>query len=179
MTNLIPLSYLNDACFLSLNVDDKKYQMVLEISQDKLKSLLGGQFYDQIVSQYSAGTLSADNDALYEGYIKKFLAWQTYFNYVGFANNDATPTGIRKFIDANSEVLSGVEMYAFEKKINEKVNFYKGEMINFLKLEQSKTAGKYPLYQYSCKEDFSFGITSITKKNYDLFKVNKASINNE
>src|SRR5687768_9971687 len=99
--DLLEISYLNEVCFLSLNTDDKKYRMCLKMSQGDLKDELGVSFYDQIVTQYSTEpqTLSVDNLALYTNYIKDFLAWQTYFNYLKFANVDATPTGIRQFND--------------------------------------------------------------------------------
>lgn len=181
MSNLIPIAYLNEVCFLSLNTDDKKYKAALDEAQDDLKEILGAQFYNEIVTQYTTNPTSftADNDTLYQGYIKKYLAWQTNLNYIGFENSDSTPTGRRKFIDANSELLSGVEMYVLEKKVNGKVQKYKGKMINFLRLEQEKDSSKYPLYHHQCKEDFSFGITSITKKDYTLFKANKSITNNE
>lgn len=181
MNNLIPIAYLNEVCFLSLNTDDKKYKAALDEAQDDLKEIIGAQFYEQIETQYNTNptSFSADNQALYDPYIKKYLAWQTNLNYIGFENSDSTPTGRRKFIDENSEILSGVEMYALEKKVNGKVQKYKGKMINFLRLEQEKDSSKYPLYHYRCKEDFSFGITSITKKDYTLFKANKSITNNE
>lgn len=178
MTNLIPISYLNEACFLTLNENDKKYKMVLEISQDALKQLLGREFYIQIEAQYSANTLTADNEALYDPHIKKYLAWQTYMNYLGFANSNSTPTGIRKFNDENSEVLTGIEMYAFEKKVLEKVNFYKGEMINFLKESQANDATKYPLWVEQFRAEFSFGITPADAKSNLMFKINKETTNN-
>ena len=65
MTNLIPLSYLNEACFLSLNIDAKKFQMVLKLAQEDLQDVLGTEFYEEIVSQYPS-SLSTDNEALYE-----------------------------------------------------------------------------------------------------------------
>jgi len=66
MINLIPLAYLNEVCFLSLNEDDKKYQIHLEEAQEDLSDLLGAEFYEEIETQYDAGTLTTDNDALYE-----------------------------------------------------------------------------------------------------------------
>lgn len=179
MINLIPLSYLNEACFLSLNVDDKKYQMVLKIAQDTMKSFIGEEFYEQIESQYDSSTLSTDNDALYEGYIKDYLAWQTYFYYLKFANLDSTPTGLREFSDENSSIVSDVKMYAVEKNVLEFVNRYKYSMINFLKLGQEKDSSKYPLFNSKCDYGFSFGITSIDKTSDALFKVNKSIITNE
>lgn len=179
MINLIPLAYLNEACFLSLNEDDKKYQMVLEIAQDALKNILGREFYAQIESQYEADTLSADNDALYDPYIKKYLAWQTYQNYIGFANLNATPTGIREFNEENSMIAADVKMYALEKNILKMVNNYKGDMINFMKEAQANDSSKYPLWIEQCKTEFSFGITAVKKGSTELFKVNKTITNNE
>lgn len=179
MINLIPLSYLNEACFLTLNENEKKYSMVLKIAQDNLKQILGAEFYGQIESQYHANILSNDNDALYDPYIKDYLAWQTYMNYIGFANLNSTPTGIREFNDENSSVASDVKMYAFEKKLLEKVNFYKGEMIRYIKEAQTNDNTKYPLWTECFRTEFSFGISAVSKTSNALFKVNKTITNNE
>ena len=179
MINLIPLAYLNEACFLSLNENDKKYQMVLKIAQDNLKQVLGGEFYSQIETQYQANTLSADNDALYDPYIKDFLAWQTDLYYQGFGNSNSTPTGNREFNDENSSVISDVKQYALEKNIKKMVNFYKGELLNFIKAAQANDSTKYPLWEEQCKTEFSFGITAVSKQSDVLFKVNKTITNNE
>lgn len=179
MINLIPLAYLNEACFLSLNVDEKKYQMLLKVSQDTLSEILGGQFYEEIESQYDNGSLTTDNDTLYENYIKDYLAWQTYFYYLKFANVDSTPSGIREFNDENSSIVSDVKMYALEKNIMEMVNRYKGKMINFILLEQEKDANKFPLFKGKCDYGFNFAITAVNKSSDILFKINKTAINNE
>lgn len=179
MINLIPLAYLNEACFLSLNEDDKKYQFNLEEAQDNLYDLLGGQFYEQIESQYSAGTLAGDNLTLYQNYLKKYLAWQTYFYYQGFANVNNTPTGVREFSDENSSIVSDLKMYSLERNISKKVNKYKNRIINFLKLEQEKDATKFPLYKQKCNDGFGFAITSVDKKSDAIIKVNKTIISNE
>jgi hypothetical protein len=179
MINLIPLSYLNEACFLSLNVDSKKYQMLLKVSQDTLKEIIGGEFYEEIESEYDSSTLSTDNDNLYEGYIKDYLAWQTYYYYLKFANVDSTPTGIREFNDENSSIVSDVKMYALQKNVMEMVNRYKYSMINYLKLEQEKDSTKYPLFNSKCDYGFNFAITAVDKKSDILFKINNTTINNE
>lgn len=153
--------------------------MCLKIAQDNLKQLIGGEYYEQLETQYNSNTLSIDNDALYDPYIKDYLAWQTYLNYMGVANSDSTPTGEREFIDENSSVLSEVKMYSKQKYINKMLNFYRGEMIRFLKEAKERDSTKYPLWSEKCDYGFSFGVTSITKTNYDLFKVNKSMTNNE
>jgi len=178
MTYILDLSHLLEACFLSTNVDDRKYKMCLKIAQDQLEEILGTEYYNQIVSQYPS-SFSTDNSALYDPYIKDFLAWGTYLNYIAFANFDPTPTGLREFNDENSSVLTDVKMFAAEKNVQQQVARYRGKMINYLRLEQAKDSTKYPLWVDNCKNEFGFAITSIDKK-YDVnIKVNKAVITNE
>jgi hypothetical protein len=153
--------------------------MCLKISQDTLEEILGTEFYNEIETQYDDDNLTADNDALYDPFIKDFVAWLTYLNYLKFANADNTPTGVREFNDENSSIVNDVKMYGIEKNVRGMVDFYRGKMLNFLKLEQYKDGSKYPLYKESCKTDFGFAITSIDKKSDVLIKVNKAIITNE
>jgi hypothetical protein len=176
--SLLTLSYLNDACFLSLNENDKKYNMCLKMSEEDLRNVLGREFYDEIVSQYPS-TFTADNSTLYDTYIKDFLAWQTHFNYLKFANVNATPSGIRTFKDDNSDLASDIQMYSLEKHVRARADFYKYEIINFLKEQQANDEDKYPLWEDNCKEQFSFAITAIDKDSDAMIKVNKAIITNE
>lgn len=179
MTQLIPLSYLNEACFLSLNVDEKKYNMILKIAQEDLSDIIGAEFYEEIESEVDDQNLSEDNDTLYENYIKDFLAWQTYYHYLKWANVDATPTGIREFNDENSSIVSDVKMYSLEKNVLARANNYKYKMINFLNVSQSRDSTKYPLWEDRCKEEKSFSITAIDKKSTVLIQVNKSINTNE
>lgn len=179
MINLIPIAYLNEACFLSLNTDDRKYDICLKIAQDTLKDVIGGQFYEEIESQYDSDTLTSDNDELYDPYIKDYLSWLTYFEYLKFSNADATPTGIRQFRDDNSNILPNLELAAFEKNVREKSIFYKHRMLNFLRDAISNDGTKYTLYKEKCNDVFGFAITSIDKKSDLLIQVNKAIITNE
>lgn len=181
MKYILPLAYLNEACALSLNTDEKKYKMVLRLAQTNLRDVLGAEFYDEIETQYAVAgdTLSADNSTLYEDYIKDYLAWQTYFYHLKFSQSTSTPTGEREFEDANSNILSDIKLASLEKNVLEQANHYKYAMINFLNLEQSKDATKYTLWHGSCKAEFGFAISSISKSSDDIVSLNRSIINNE
>lgn len=179
MINLIPLSYLNEACFLSLNVDEKKYNMVLKLAQQDLRDELGPEFYTEIETEFNAETLTTDNATLYDDYIKDYLAWLTYFKFLKFANVDVTPTGVREFNDENSSVASDIKMYSLEKNVLNEANNYKYRMVNYLKEAQSNDSTKYPLWTNDCKEYMSFAITSVDKNSDALIRVNKSIITNE
>ena len=175
---LLELSYLNEVCFLSLNTDDKKYDICLRLAQKDLKNQLGAEFYQEIETQYDEG-FSTDNDTLYENYIKDYLAWQTSLHYLKFSQSDATPTGFRQFVDENSTILEDVKLYSLEKNFLNTVNVYRDEMLNFLRLEKSKDSTKYPKWKDTCKTVYSFAISAVDKRSDSLLKVNKAIITNE
>ena len=181
MKLLIPLAYLNEACFLSLNNDEKEYKMSLKLAQDQLRAILGAEFYDQISTQYDAqnDTFTAANETLYEDYVKDYLAWQTNLFYLQFSQAKDTPSGVREFTDENSTILSDIKLSARERNVSDKAQFYKNQMINFLKNAQDNDSTAYPLYEYVCRDEMSWGISSVSAKSDRVFTINKATTTNE
>lgn len=178
---LIPVAYLQEQCLISDNVDDKKIRVAIEMAQEDLEDTIGREFYDQIKTQYEASTLTSDNDAFYDPYVKKYLAWQAYFYFVGHAQEDSTATGFRNFTDENSTLISDVNLYAKEKKIRERADRHKSKMINFLNEAQANTSTKYPLWEGGCKEVTGVAFTAIDKDGSAAAtaRVNSKIINNE
>lgn len=181
MIYLIPIAYIQEQCLLSNNIDTKKFTVALEMAQEDLQDTLGKEFYEQIETQCDTDTLSTDNNAVYDDYIKKYLAWQANYHFLGHAQDDSTPTGFREHKDDNSDLISDVKLFSKEKKTLERANKCKYRMINFITLEQSKDSTKYPLYTKSCKVEMSFAISAIDKDGQAdaLFRVNKSITNNE
>ena len=181
MKLLIPLSYLTEACFLSANIDERKFKASLEEAQDELSTVLGPEFYEQISTQYAPAndTFSVDNALLYEDYIKKFLAWQTYLYSIGFSQSDSTPTGERSFKDENSELLADIKLSAKERNIERRAIRYKNKIVNFLRLAKDKDSTKYPLWVDQCNSEVLWGISSIGSKSDKLFRINKTTRFNE
>jgi hypothetical protein len=183
MKLLIPLAYLNEACFLSLNIDEKKFKMVLKLAQEDLYEILGGEFYEEIETQYSPinDTFTTANATLYEDYIKDFLAWATYLKHLGFSQSESTPTGERQFKDDSSDLVSELAMFGKEKNVKAQVTHYKNKMINFLKLAQTKDSTTYPLWKDRCQNDFGWGISGVERdSHYDkMVSVTKAVRANE
>lgn len=183
MKQLIPLAYLNEACSVSLNVLDTKLKADLDEAQSDLRDVLGAEFYAEIESQYDIGnnTLSAANAALYDPYIKQFLAWQAYFYSLGFSQSASTPTGEREFSDANSTILADVKLYSKEKNVRRRASRYKYDLINYLRIERSKDSTAFPLWSDSCRDEISFAISSIERDamSDNIFSINKATNRNE
>jgi len=163
------------------NINEKKQKANLEEAQSDLRELLGPEFYEQIDTQYTNETFSTANEALYEGYIKQFLAWQSAFYSLGFSQADSTPSGVREFADENSTILEDLKLHSFEKNVKRRANRYRFDLLNYLDLEQSKDSTAFPMYVKKCKEELSFAITSVSRgQNVDaVISVNKAIITNE
>jgi len=172
---LIPLHYLNEACFLSLNEDDKKYAMCLDMSEDDLKGILGRAYFTELTTQYNANELTEDNSNLYEEAIKKYLAWRTYFHYLKFANVTATPTGMRTFNDDNSSLAEDIQMYSLEKHVKAQFVKYQNEITNYIKSIRVTNASAYPLFD-SCGGGTvnNFSITAIHGCSYGQINLNVA-----
>lgn len=183
MKYLIPLSYLNEACALSLNIEEKKFKMVLKIAQEDLRDILGSEYYSEIETQYapSGDTFTTANATLYEDYLKDYLAWATYHRFLGFSQSDSTPTGEREFADDSSTILSGVKLLSKEKNVENMVSRYRDRIINYLRLERSKVSTAFPLWVDSYKNTFGWGISSIERdrENDSLISITKATRGNE
>ena len=184
---LIPLSYINEACSVSENIDEKKMKPNLEEAQLDLLNILGAEFYEEIENQYSpsGGSFTTANEELYENYIKKYLAWQSYFYSLGFSQTESTPTGERSFKDENSDLASDIQLFSKEKNVKAKAFKFKSAMIEFLKLQQYRysqgVSGAYAFAKWveNCKTEFQFGISAIGRQKDEIFSVNRAVTNNE
>lgn len=183
MKFLIPQAYLNEACFLSLNIDEKKFKMVLKLAQEDLRDILGSEFYDQIETQYDAlnDTFTTANATLYEDYLKDFLAWATYHRHLGFSQSDSTATGERSFNDENSTLLTDVALFSKEKNVLSMVTRYQNKIINYIENEQSKVSTAFPLFRGCKKGTFGWGISGIERNSHkdQIFSINKAITSNE
>lgn len=177
---LIPLDYLNEACFLSLNTNDKKYAMCLQMSERDLKGILGRAFFAEIEAQFTANTFTPDNENLYEEAIKGYLAWRTYFHYLKFANVEATPTGIRTFEDDNSTIADDIKMYSLEKHVKEQFVSFQNEISNYIKSVRLTNKDAYPLFDGCGGTPVNnFSITAIHGCSHQHFNVAKSIFTNE
>lgn len=180
---LIPLAYLNEACFLSLNIDEKKFKMVLKIAQEDLRDILGGEFYEQIETQYAPAndTFSTVNATLYEDYLKDYLAWATYHRLLGFSQSESTPTGERSFTDDNSTILSEIALYSKEKNVKAMVERYRAKIINYLRLQRSILSTAFPLWVDVCDTSFAFGLSCIERDSQkdQIISINRAVTSND
>lgn len=176
MVVLLEIAYLTEAVMLSKNIDERKFKQALKLAQEQLSMTLGPEFYEEVETQFSTSPISftTDNSTLYENYIKDFLAWQTYAEFIPFAQLDSTPTGFRQHLDDNSTIAEDIKFFSLSKNVRLKADDYKNKIINFLKLSRERDSAKYPLW-IGCQPDtFAFGISSVSGRDQGVINIHKA-----
>lgn len=181
---MITYAFYREFNDVSNNIDDKDLKPKLIRALADLRFVLGNVFYDQLISQWDSANeeesgFTADNLALYNPYIKEYLAKQMFVYHISRSAFDFTRTGLRVMTDEFStpaaEKLFG-ELLADEKK---QVQYYKGRIINYIRQQQKITSTKYPLYTDECvdKMGATFGITAVSRKEHTYSDINK-QVNN-
>jgi hypothetical protein len=183
MSKLITYAYFKKETDISDIVDNNKLDNPIKNAHDHLRALIGKAFYDELVSQNSTTpkTLTAANEAFYDPYVSQFLAWKAYEFYIVKANTYESRVGVRIFREDNSEPASDKimgEQIALAKK---QAQFYKDEMLNFLRSSQRVNSSAYSLYTNSSTASSAggFGISAVSKNDTVSFKIDNQIINQE
>lgn len=183
MNKLITYAFMKEETDIAQTVDNTKLDNPIKNACDRLKFIIGKAFYDQLVAQVitTPKTLSIDNDAFFDPYVKQFIAWQAYQFYISKANTYETRVGVRVFKEDNSDAASDKIMGEQISLAKQQLQVYKDAMINFLNTEQRLVSTKYPLYTNTCGNvvGSSFGISAVSKKRTVGFSIYNATINQE
>lgn len=183
MNKLITYAYLKQETDISDNVDDTKLENPIKRAQERLRALIGPSFYNEIISQVitTPKTLSVDNQAFFDPYVKEYLAWQAYEIYFSKANTYETRTGIRVFKEENSDAASDKAIGEQLSLARQDVKYKKEAMLGFLRTAQRVTSTKYPLY--TNKNNYStgggFGISAVSKIDTVNFSIENSVVNQE
>lgn len=183
MSKLITAAYLKAECDIDTNIDNRELDNPIKWAQDRLRFLLGKSFYDQIYTQGTTTptTFSTDNSALFDPYVKQFLAWQAHEFYVIKSTAIRKRTGLRTHLDEVDEAAPSDIVNLHIKTAKEQTQFYKGEMINYITQEQENDSSKYPLYDADCENSkfgTGFGITGVTRISKDQYNIDSKTVNN-
>lgn len=168
MSKLITAAYLKAECDIDTNIPNVDFDNPIKWAQDRLRFLLGKRFYDEIFSQGTTTptSFSSDNSALFDPYVKQFLAWQAHEFFVVKSTAARMRSGLRIQTSEVDEPAPSDVVNLHIKTAKEQTQFYKGEMINYILQEQENDSTKFPLYEDDCNSNkfgTGFGITGVTK----------------
>jgi hypothetical protein len=129
---------------LSQNINTNKLNANIGVVQDVFgRKVLCNQLVDELLSQLP-NSLTDANEALLP-YVKNFLIYKTYSDYLIGANLMSTPAGMRVQIDTTSDQASDKSMVAIQRRADGRADFYQDQLINFLKENEDD----YPLWKAS------------------------------
>jgi hypothetical protein len=178
MSKLITAAYLKAECDIDTNIPNVDFDNPIKWAQDRLRFLLGKRFYDEIYSQGTTtpSSFTADNSALFDPFVKQFLAWQAHEFFVIRATADRKRGGLRVHVSETDEAASSEIVNLHIKSAKEQTQFYKGEMINYILQVQEGDSAKFPLYEDDCntsKFGTGFGISGVTKIDRSQWEFNR------
>ena len=104
MSKLITAAYLKGECDIDTNIDNRELDNPIKWAQGSpLGSYWGNSSMMRIYSQGTTTptTFSTDNTALFDPYVKQFLAWQANEFYVIKSTAVRKRSGLRTIVDRN------------------------------------------------------------------------------
>lgn len=182
MIKLITAAYLKAETDIDTNVDNRDLDNPIKQAQDRLRFLLGRRFYDQLYSQGSSTptAFSTENSALFDPYVKQFLAWQAHELYRIKSTAITKRTGLRVFKDEVDDAAPESIINLHIKTAKEQTQFYKGQMINYITETRNSNSTAFPLYDADCesKKFGGSGITGVGKISTSQYDIGLKTDNN-
>ncbi len=119
---------------------------ILKAQRQYIRPFLGDDFYEELLDQVEGATLTADNTALLDDYLKPMLAHYIVFERLPEINdhvsNSGTMSDFNEFSNASGNTGKGLvrnQKYA-------DAQHYEQQADQFIKDEQQDDSTKYPLY---------------------------------
>lgn len=164
LDKLITYAYMKEECDIPDNIPDEELEHKIYRAQEMLRMLMTDAFYQDFLSAYKAGPFSVSYQALYDPYLKQFIAWQAHEFWSIKANFKTTRSGYRIHTEENSVVPTDTQMAPIYKDAGYQSQYYKNLFLGFL----NEHATDYPLYASSCgcktNSGNSFHISAIRNK---------------
>lgn len=182
MNRLITYAYLKEETDIPSGVENKDLDNPIKWAQDQLRFVLGRSFYDQLYSQGTSSptSYSTANAALYDPYIKQFLAWTAYHDYRVKCGFYDSRTGPRAWKEENSDPADKETLNMLVREASNKVQFYKGNMLNYIQEQKNANSSAFPLYTTDCGQKFGsgFGISGVGKISTSQKDITQRTIQN-
>jgi|SRR5688572_14065493 len=148
---LITFAYMRGEVDLPQNIPQDEFDGKIYKAQERLRMIMGDAFYQSFLTVYKTSTknnpLTGVNAALYDPYIKQFIAHQAFVFWTLEANFKPTRSGIRVHSEDNSEAASDAQMSMLLKDRKQSAEYYAKLLVDFLNYH----ASDYPLYESNCK----------------------------
>jgi len=171
-TYIITVSDFTSRADVSQNVITQKLQAQIAPVQEMYGiKVLCREFYAEVIDVVSGNTTSAPITALLP-YLKDFLVYKTYAEYLVGAGVMMTPAGARVQVSQTDEAASDKQIGELIAQAQNRANFYQDTLVNFLTLN----VDDYPTWEDSIcgcgdrrvKNNNQFSIIGANRKTQDI-----------
>lgn len=143
-TNFLTADELKLITPISQNTDINLLVPFIDVSEQmNLYPILGLAFVTELQNQIDTVTLTPDNETLLNNYIIPYDAWSTFMEASVFLVFRSNNKGVTKNFSDSSQPIDRFELSVYRQGINDKVNFYRNRLIEYL--QDNKTL--FPLYR--------------------------------
>lgn len=130
---MVSEQFIKDTTVIDENVDMKLLRDTIELCQEKyILPLVGTGIYNQITTQILAGTTSANNVTLLDGYIQKALKWWVQYEGVDVLTYKFTNKAIVKKNSENSQPIDMEEVRRLMEKWRTNAEMYSQRLTDYL-----------------------------------------------
>lgn len=159
---LITFAYLKGEVDIPQNVESAEFDHKIYKAQERLRSLMGDEFYQDFLTKYKANSFSPAYTSFYDPYVKQFVAWQAFVFWTIEANYKPTRAGYRVHSEENSTAVPVEEMAILIKDRKQSSEYYTKLLVDFL----NNHSDDYALYNSKCKivSTNTFHITAVKNK---------------
>lgn len=131
---------------------------ILKTQRQYVKRFLGTDFYDEILTQIAASSLTSDNETLLDDYLKPMLAHYILYERLPQINNHVTNQGTTSQLDdfSNPAPVAGINLVRNQALAD--AQQYEQQADDFIEEAQEDDSSKYPLYECNKRNSNKYGI---------------------
>ena len=159
---IVKIEDFKERANISTNLLTDRFKQESGINQEIFAvKILCIELYNQLLTEIDTDTLTPANEALLP-YLKDYLVFKIYADYITDANLIVTPAGFRTQKSNIDDKATESELTKAQKKHEGRANFYQDKLVNFLKCN----ADDYPLWKNSncgCSDKYVDNLNRISQ----------------
>jgi len=152
-TKIITVSEVETHALKTATFDDALLEdFILPAQRHYLKTFLSTTYYDEILTQVAASTLTSDNSALLNDWIKPMLSYYVVYDSFPSIRANITSRGIMVNESETSTAASNGEAAMLRQHYLSHAERWKADTLDFINEEIDDDSSKYPNFSKASDE---------------------------
>ncbi|ANS03585.1 hypothetical protein [uncultured Mediterranean phage uvDeep-CGR2-KM21-C345] len=131
---------------------------IIKAQRKYIRSLLGEDFYEEILTQTAAASLSSDNSGLVTNYIKPCLAYYVIYESLPQIKNNISSSGVMELDHEFANAANRGDYGALRSQILTDADDWRAEVIKYIEDTQESDSSKFPLWEKKDNYQNKYGI---------------------